>query len=178
MRGVPTLRRPGSKAANCAAMDDQGTRVSKPKKRKAGRTSPPLTRAMLLPMSAALVQKVSLQNHMALVALRQGQGNSNLAGELLKTVFVAFYLAQPDQLTTHAKHFAQAQTAIKALIKDAVLETGWRLEEEHCKGIEAILVLHDAQLAALPTHRIEGAKQRLMRVLEAGSFPSITAVKP
>jgi hypothetical protein len=130
---------------------------------------------MLLPMSAALVQKVSLQNHMALVALRQGRGNSDLAGELLKTVFVAFYLAEPDHLATHAKYFAQAETAIKALIKDAVLEGGWRLEEDQCRGIEAILVLHDAQLASLPVHRIEGTKQRLMRVLERGSFPLLTS---
>jgi hypothetical protein len=56
--------------------------ASKPKKRKVGRKSPPLTRAMLLPTSAALVRKASLQNHMALVAPRQGHGNSDLAGEL------------------------------------------------------------------------------------------------
>src|SRR5260370_31636810 len=145
--------------------------ASKPKKRKVARKSPPLTRAMLLPMSAALVRKVSLQNHMALVALRQGRGNIDLAGELLKTVFVAFYLADPDHLATHAGHFPQAETAIKALIKDAVRDGGWRLEEDQCEGIEAILGLHDAQLSSLSVHRIEGAKQRLMRVLEKESFP-------
>jgi hypothetical protein len=60
--------------------------ASKPKRRKAGRTTPPLTREMLLPMNADVVSKVSLHNHMALVALRQGQGNADLVAELLKTV--------------------------------------------------------------------------------------------
>lgn len=73
---------------------------------------------------------------MALVALRQGQGNSDLAGELLKTVFVTFYLADPDHLATYAGHFTQAETTIKALIKDAALEGSWRLEEDQCEGIE------------------------------------------
>lgn len=147
--------------------------ANKPKKRKVGRKSPPLTRAMLLPMPSTLLQKVSLQNHMALVALRQGQGNSDLAGELLKTVFVTFYLADPDHLATYAGHFTKAETTIKALIKDAVLEGSWRLEEDQCEGIEAILGLHDAQLASLPVHRIEGAKQRLMRALEKERFPAL-----
>jgi hypothetical protein len=40
---------------------------------------------------------------MALVALRQGRGNIDRAGELSKTVFVAFYLADLDHLATHAK---------------------------------------------------------------------------
>jgi hypothetical protein len=34
--------------------------------------------------------------------------------------------------------------------------------------------LHDAQLAALRKHQVDGAKDRLMRVLERGSFPDLT----
>jgi hypothetical protein len=148
--------------------------ASQPKKRKVIRKSPPLSRAMLLPMSATLVRKVSLQNHMALVALRQGHGNIDLAGELLKTVFVAFFLTDPDCSAPRSHDFAQAEAAIKTLIKEAASTDDWRLDEGKCEVIELILALHDQQLAVLPTHRIEGAKQRLMRVLEAGSFPSLT----
>jgi hypothetical protein len=144
--------------------------ASKPKKRKAARTMPPLTRVMLLPLSATLVRKVSLQNHLALVTLRQGQRNSDLANELLKTIFIASYLAEPDHLATYSGHFVRAAAAIKALIKDATLNRGWRLGQNQCEGIEAILALHDAQLTSLPVHRIEGAKQRLMRVLAKERF--------
>lgn len=148
--------------------------ASKPKKRKAGRTTPPLTRAMLLPMSAELASKVSLHNHLALVALRHGKGNADLIAELLKTVYVAYDLLDPDQRVTHTEQFARAESAVKAVIKHAAATDEWRLAEEECEGVELILRLHDAQLAALPKHRIEGAKQRLMRVLAKGSFPLLT----
>jgi hypothetical protein len=148
--------------------------ASKPKKRKAARTTPPLTRAMLLPMSAELASKVSLHNHLALVALRQGQGNADLIAELLKTVYVTYDLLDSDQRAALTGHFAGAESAIKAVIKHAAATDEWRLAEEECEGVELILGLHDVQLAALPKHRIEGAKQRLMWVLEKGSFPSLT----
>jgi len=98
--------------------------ASKPKKRKITRTSPPLTRAMLLPMSAARVRKVSLQNHLALVALRQGHGNIDLAGELLKTVFVAFFLTDPDSLATRSPDFVRTEAALKTLIKETAPKRG------------------------------------------------------
>lgn len=148
--------------------------ASKQKRRKAARTTPPLTRAMLLPMPAELARKVSLQNQLALVALRQGQGNADLVAELLKTVYVAYDLLDLDQRVAHAGHFAGAETAIKTLIKHAAVTDEWRLAAEECEGVELILGLHDVQLAALPKHRIEGAKQWLMRVLEKGSFPALS----
>ena len=149
--------------------------ASKPRKRKAGRTPPPLTREMLLPMSAAVVNKVSLHNHLALVALRQGQGNADLIAELLKTVYVAYDLLDPDQRVAHTEHFARAESAVKAVITHAVVTDEWRLAEEECEGVELILGLHDQQLVALPKHLIDGAKQRLMRVLAKGSFPLLTS---
>ncbi|WP_436230108.1 hypothetical protein [Caballeronia sp. LjRoot29] len=125
-------------------------------------------------MSAELASKVSLHNHLALVALRHGKGNADLIAELLKTVYVAYDLLAPDQRVTHTEQFARAESAVKAVIKHAAATDEWRLAEEECEGVELILRLHDAQLAALPKHRIEGAKQRLMRVLAKGSFPLLT----
>jgi hypothetical protein len=76
---------------------------------------------------------------MALVALRQGHGNRDLAGELLKTVFVTSYLADPDHLVTHEGHFTQAETAIKVMNKDAAQDNGWHLEETNVKGSKRFL---------------------------------------
>jgi len=148
--------------------------ASKPKKRKAGRTTPPLTRGMLLPMSADLASKVSLHNHLALVALRQGQGNADLIAELLKTVYVAYDLLDRDQRPACTGHFVRAESAVKAAIVHAAATDEWRLAEDECENVEQILGLHDQQLLALPKHLIDVAKQRLMRVLAKGSFPSMT----
>jgi NAD(P)-dependent dehydrogenase (short-subunit alcohol dehydrogenase family) len=147
--------------------------ASKPKKRKSGRTTPPLTRDMLLPMAADLASKVSLHNHLALVALRRGQGNADLIAELLKTVYVAFDLLDTDQRAALAEQFVRAEASIKAVIKNAAATDEWRLAEEECQNVELILGLHDQQLVALPKHLIDAAKQRLMRVLAKGSFPEL-----
>jgi hypothetical protein len=148
--------------------------ASTAKKRKVTRTTSPLTRDMLLPMAATLARKVSLQNHMALVALRQGEGNADLVAELLRTVFIAFYLVDAGGLAPHTQAFIHAETTLKTVIKEAAHDKDWHLGEEHCEGIKTVLALHDAQLASLPVHRIERAKQWLMRVLEAGSLPVFT----
>jgi hypothetical protein len=147
--------------------------ASKPKKRKAGRTTPPLTREMLLPTAADLASKVSLHNHLALVALRQRQGNADLIAELLKTVYVAYDLLDPDQRVANTEHFARAELAVKAVIVHAAATDEWRLAEAECDNVEQILGLHDQQLLALPKHLIDAAKQRLMRVLAKGSFPEL-----
>lgn len=148
--------------------------ASKPKKRKAGRASPPLTRAMPLPLSAELAAKVSPHNHLALVALRHGQGNADLIAELLKTVYVAYALLDTDQRVANTEHFARAEPAVKAVIAHAAATGEWRLAEEECENVELILGLHDKQLAALPKHLIDSAKQRLTRALAKGSFPDLT----
>ncbi|SOE63376.1 hypothetical protein SAMN05414139_02299 [Burkholderia sp. D7] len=130
---------------------------------------------MLLPMSGTLVRKVSLQNHLALVALRQGRGNVDLAAELLKTVFVTFYLSDPACLAIHLQNFTHAEAALLALMKDAASSGNWRLDETGRETIEVILALHDQQLTAMPAHRIEREKQRLMHVLAKDSFPRLSA---
>ena len=147
--------------------------ASKSKKRKAGRTTPPLTRGILLPMSADVVSKVSLHNHLALVAFRQGQGNADLIAELLKTVYIAYDLLDPDQRSAHTEYFARAESAVKTVIKHAAATDEWRLAEEECENVELILGLHGKQLLAFPKHLMDSAKQRLMRVLAKGSFPPL-----
>jgi hypothetical protein len=129
---------------------------------------------MLLPMATDLASKVSLHNHLALVALRRGKGNADLIAELLKTVYVAYDLLAPDQRAAHAEHFVRAESAVKAVIAHAAATNEWRLAEAECENVEQILGLHDQQLVALPKHLVEAAKQRLMRVLAKGSFPSLT----
>jgi hypothetical protein len=52
------------------------------------------------------------------------------------------------------------------------------IADDQCEAIEAVLCVHDAQLASTPLHRIEGAKERLDRILKAGRFPDLQAMHP
>ncbi|WP_438391778.1 hypothetical protein [Caballeronia sp. DA-9] len=130
---------------------------------------------MLLPTAAATARAVSLQNHMALVALRSGRGNIELAGELLKTVYLTYFLCAPDHIKSTSEKFLAAELALKSSILDSTTGGEWRLSDALCHNIEAVLCLHDAQLASVPVHQIAAAKERLSRVLQAGSFPDMAA---
>jgi hypothetical protein len=82
--------------------------TNKPKKRKAAKRAAPLSRQDLLPMAASLARSVSLKNHMALAVLKTGQGNLDLAGELLKTLYWAFYLSESREVSALEGDFMAA----------------------------------------------------------------------
>ncbi|WP_213768687.1 hypothetical protein [Caballeronia sp. dw_19] len=132
-----------------------------------------MTREMLLPTAAAAARTVSLQNHLALVALRQGQGNIDLAGELLKTVYLTHLLRDPENAHATLENVIAAEQGLKGSILDAAITGKWILSEIDCQAIQTVLELYDAQLAAVPVHRIVAAKARLSRILEGGDFPNL-----
>lgn len=150
-----------------------GSMASKPKRRKVKRTSIPLTRAELLPMPASRAQTISLRNHMAFVALRLGQGNIDLAGELLKLIHITYHLLDEACPTDHRNCFAGADEAIRALIRRATSANDWHLGDAHCLDIQTILNVHDAQLRWLPAHRVDAGMKQLMRSSKEGVFPAL-----
>lgn len=134
-----------------------------------------MTREMLLPTTAEAARDVSLRNHMALVVMREGKGNVDLAGELMKTVYLTYFLAVGDTRREAVDALIEAELALKTCITQAVVTNEWRLEEAHCPHIEVMLRMHDSQLASLPLHRIMTAKARLSKVLERDEFPRLVA---
>lgn len=47
---------------------------------------------MLLPLSAAVVQRKSLQHHLALAALKSGHGNLDFVGRLFRAIYLAYFV--------------------------------------------------------------------------------------
>jgi hypothetical protein len=70
---------------------------NKPKKPKCARRAP-LTRAQLLPTPVSSAREISLRNHLALVSLRNGQGNVDLASELIETRYLSYMLHTREAL--------------------------------------------------------------------------------
>lgn len=57
----------------------------------------PLTREQLLPIAPGKARTLSLKSHLALAALRQGQGNDDLVSELLKTLYLTFFATEVEK---------------------------------------------------------------------------------
>ncbi|KVM16629.1 hypothetical protein WL05_28310 [Burkholderia ubonensis] len=67
----------------------------------------PLTREMLLPLPVSKVRALSLENHLALAAMRSGSGNVDQMSCLLKVVYLAWFLLD-DPATERAQVFRDA----------------------------------------------------------------------
>ncbi|MCE4548080.1 MULTISPECIES: hypothetical protein [unclassified Caballeronia] len=148
---------------------------NKPKNAKTMRRAP-LTRAQLLPIAPATTRAFSLRYHLALVALRNGRGNADLASELVKTLYLTYFVCERDRLDPPIETYLKAEAVLRACIHDSETDHPWAIADDQCEAIETVLCAHDTQLASTPLHRIEVAKGRLDRILKAGRFPDLAAM--
>jgi len=110
---------------------------------------------------------------MALAALRNGQGNIDLAGELLKTLYWTFYLSDDLTVEEHKVNLLAAETVLKTSIVRAADTNMWALTDADARSVAALLRLHDDQLSSLPVHQLEKAKHRLQKLFaQEGGFPA------
>lgn len=137
------------------------------KSRKPGRSvnRVPLTKEMLLPIPIAIACDVSLENHLALVALRTGSGNLELIGRLFKAVFVSYFLHVEVNGCRDLERFRSAEAALHRSAIHTKAGQVCLLPDSDNGVLAQILTLHDQQLASLPSHLIVAARDRLNRFL-------------
>ena len=126
---------------------------------------------MLLPMAEASSREQSLSSHLALVTCRDGHGNRHLFNELMRTVYIAWFLQQNGYGKEPLSTFKTAEYAVEAALKLAHVSDEWVLAEDTVPVFERLLALHDSQLAVAPLHKVIHAEQRLRQFL-AGSASS------
>lgn len=135
----------------------------------------PLTKAQLLPLPTAEVQRLSLKHHLALAALCAGQGAAAACATLLNGLYLAFYLhdARDPDLT----RYRAAETVLEAFVR-RVDASGLSALSDAERDVLAELVLHlDAQLAAAPLHRMAQAWSQVERLTRAGGRSPIPAAE-
>lgn len=134
-----------------------------------------LTREMLLPIPAAKAQMRSMRAHLALVALRKGQGNGSLAGELVKSVYMTWLLAR-DSGGTDPAIFETAELGLQRCIELAPQIGVWKVNEAAYVALEAVLRMQDEQLATVPAHLIRRAAAKLEHIIDSGRLPTVRDV--
>ncbi|MCP2092034.1 UNVERIFIED_ORG: hypothetical protein J2Y81_008140 [Paraburkholderia sediminicola] len=130
-----------------------------------------MTKALLLPMDRALASEQSLANHLALVACRSGHGNGHLVNELMRAVYLSWFLRQAGYGTVPVEQFKIAECAVEATLSLAHECGEWRLPAETIVDFEALLALYDSQLASAPLREVLAAEQKL-RAFLAGNASS------
>ena len=126
---------------------------------------------MLLPLARHVVNHISLSNHLALAVCRKGQGSGHLLNELIKAVYLTYFLQQSG--------FGDAPLDLYRRAEAVLEEAGWRAQEDGRWGVtpdaastlEEILALHDQQLALAATWHVDAARHRLSKFI-ASDLPS------
>ncbi|WP_232450820.1 hypothetical protein [Burkholderia ubonensis] len=122
-----------------------------------------LTKEMLLPLSTEKVRALSLENHMALAAVRSGNGDCDQVVCLLRVVYFAFFMRGETASGSDLDLYRRAEAVLDVCIGRAERGGAWTLREDELADVERVLVVHDEQLAAVPKHRYLAAWDRLQR---------------
>lgn len=131
-----------------------------------------MTKEMLLPLSTGKVQALSLENHLALSAVRAGRGESGQIINLLRIVHLAFYLRDETASGADLDLCRRAEAALDACIERAERGKKWLLLDHEKAAVERLLVMHDDQLAVVPKHRYLAGLDRLQCFVSgAGGSP-------
>jgi hypothetical protein len=139
--------------------------------RRAARPHRPLSKTLLLPMDHASARELSLAHHLALVACRGDSGNKHLINELARAIYMTYFLQLAGFGGLEVRIYLRAETAIENVLARVAKGGDWRLVDDDTSVLEAVLALHDQQLATAPMHRVVDAEKRL-RTFVMGSGPS------
>lgn len=141
-------------------------------KRKSTRPSvirKPLSKSALLPMSAQSARELSLAHHLALAACRGERANRHQINELVRSVYMAYYLQRMGFGEVPFECYEHAEAAFENALSIAAKSAKWTVSEQDSPVIERVLALHDQQLSEAPMHRVVEAEKQLRQFLAGES---------
>ncbi|GJH36413.1 hypothetical protein CBA19CS91_26670 [Paraburkholderia hospita] len=110
-------------------------------------------------MDATSAREQSLSFHLALATCRSGHGNNYLFNELMRTVYVAWFLQQAGYGNEPVALYKLAEYVVEAALTLAHESGEWPLADAALPAFEKLLALHDSQLAAVPLHKVVDAER-------------------
>ncbi|KFL52264.1 MULTISPECIES: hypothetical protein [Burkholderia] len=135
--------------------------MKKTRPRKGGRSA--LTKAMLLPLPTDQVRALSLETHMALALMRSGNGRFDQMLCLLRAAYMAFFLHDDAGSGADPDLYRRADDVLAECNARAERGEPWLLLDDEAAVLEQVLIVYDAQLAAVSRHRYRQAWARLHR---------------
>ncbi|WP_232438835.1 hypothetical protein [Burkholderia ubonensis] len=124
--------------------------IGMPQKRPSRR---PRSKAELLPLPAALVRDISLENHLALATMRAGHGTPETMIALLRELYLAFFIVEPTVADADLALFLEAEAALQQSIETAGQGREWCVSDDALALIERLLLRADAIVGSVPKYR-------------------------
>ncbi|CAN7590507.1 hypothetical protein LJR029_002294 [Caballeronia sp. LjRoot29] len=138
----------------------------------------PLSKSALLPMSAQSARELSLAHHLALAACRGERANRHQINELVRSVYMAYYLQRMGFGEVPFECYEHAEAAFENALAIAAKSAKWTVSEQDAPVIERVLALHDQQLSEAPMHRVVEAEKQLRQFLAGESASPLVRPSP
>jgi hypothetical protein len=122
---------------------------------------------MMLPLSSQTLMDISLANHLALAVCRKDQGSVHLLYDLIRTVYLTYYLQRGGFGDAPLDLYRSGETALKEAAVRADRDGVWGVGEEATVILGEILSLHDRQLASAAMWNIVEARERLIQFIQS-----------
>ncbi|TCK33376.1 hypothetical protein B0G84_7589 [Paraburkholderia sp. BL8N3] len=127
-------------------------------------------KALLLPMPRTEVDRLCLQVHIALDAMRRGMGNAAAAQTLCQAMILTGLLAEAGYGEATFEQMHEAENLISAAF-DRGRDCGvWSLDERGFQQFATIVSTYDRQLRRSPLAAVADASDRLDRFRAGESF--------
>ena len=147
---------------------------SKRKPTRPGAIRKTLSKSLLLPMSAQAAREMSLTHHLAIAACRGDSANRHQINELVRSVYMAYYLQRMGFGDLPFECYEHAEAAFENALAVATRSAKWMISEQDAPVIERLLALHDQQLTEAPMHRVVMAERQLRQFLAGtGTSPLV-----
>src|SRR5476649_77197 len=115
----------------------------KRKPTRPGANRKPLSKSLLLPMSAQSARDMSLAHHLALAACRGDSGNRYQINELVRSGYMAYFLQRMGFGDLPFECYEHAEAAFENALAVATRSAKWMISEQETPVIERLLAPHD-----------------------------------
>jgi hypothetical protein len=150
---------------------------TKRKTTRPGTIRKPLSKSLLLPMSAQSAREMSLAHHLALAACRGDSANRHQINELVRSVYMAYFLQRMGYGDLPFECYKRAEAAFENALAVAAKSAKWMISDQDAPVIERLLALHDQQLSEAPMHRVVEAEKQLRQFLAGTSVSPLVRPK-
>jgi hypothetical protein len=112
-------------------------------------------------MAAPSAREMSLAHHLALAACRGERASRHQINELVRSVYMAYFLQRMGFGEVPFECYEHAEAALENAFAVAAKCAKWKISEQDAPVIERLLALHDQQLGEAPMHRVVEAEEQL-----------------
>ncbi|MCC8397659.1 Fis family transcriptional regulator [Paraburkholderia sp. MMS20-SJTR3] len=116
---------------------------------------------MLLPMSTAVAQRISLENHLSLETLLSGSGEEHHFNGMCQAACIASFLCEAGYGAAREGLFGDAERVLLDCRRAGIETENWRFDNASYFILAEILTLHDTQFFITPVRELIRANERL-----------------